>query len=327
MDYQATAEATAKLMKHTGVSSLDELFSLLHIDAHASVGPRYAGPKPPEGSDEFGCRFRDVDYGTGVYNECIHNPLAQFNSVAEVEAGYDWPTADLYDYSVIPTQVEAAGERPIYGGGSEPFLTYCNLRGREQAMMDLVLNKEIVHYCLDRLFDLACENTVRIYEQAGGRALLSYVAEDMGSQEDLMFSPGQIEEFLIPRMKRMIDLARSAGVYVVHHSDGAVRKIIPRMIEIGIDMLNPVQWRAKGMDREGLKRDFGGEVIFHGAVDNQHTLPFGGVEDVRREVVENLRILGAGGGYILAPCHNIQPVGPPENVVAMYEAGYENGWT
>jgi uroporphyrinogen decarboxylase len=81
------------------------------------------------------------------------------------------------------------------------------------------------------------------------------------------------------------------------------------------------------MEREGLKADFGGALVFHGGVDNQFTLPFGSVDDVRREVLDNLRILGAGGGYILAPCHNIQPLTPPENVVAMYETSRRNGWS
>jgi uroporphyrinogen decarboxylase len=100
------------------------------------------------------------------------------------------------------------------------------------------------------------------------------------------------------------------------------------MIEqVGIQALNPIQWRSKGMQREDLKRDFGDRLIFHGAVDNQYTLPFGSVAEVRQEVQDNLRILGAGGGYILAPCHNIQPVSPPENIVAMYQAGYAYGWT
>jgi len=79
------------------------------------------------------------------------------------------------------------------------------------------------------------------------------------------------------------------------------------------------------MERERLKRDFGGKVVLHGGMDNQHTLPFGSVDDVRREVEDNLRILGAGGGYILAPCHNIQANTPPENVVAMYETAYDLG--
>ena len=106
----------------------------------------------------------------------------------------------------------------------------------------------------------------------------------MGSQTGLLFSPEQIRAFLLPRMKRMIDLAHSAGAYVFHHSDGAVRAILPDMIAVGIDVLNPIQWRCTGMEREGLKRDFGGQLVFHGGVDNQYTLAFGTVAEVRQEV-------------------------------------------
>jgi len=185
----------------------------------------------------------------------------------------------------------------------------------------------MVHYCLEKLYGLAYEATRRTYEAIPGKVDFSYVAEDMGSQENLLYSPEHIREFFIPHMKRMVSLVHQAGGFVFTHSDGAVRKIIPDLIEIGVDVLNPIQWRSKGMDREGLKRDFGKSLVFHGGMDNQYTLPFGTVEDVRREVIDNLRILGAGGGYILAPCHNIQSVGPAENVVAMYETGYEEGWT
>jgi len=121
----------------------------------------------------------------------------------------------------------------------------------------------------------------------------------------------------------MAKLMHDAGVFVFHHSDGAIRKIIPDMIEVGIDVLNPIQWRCRGMEREGLRRDFGDTLVFHGAVDNQQTLPFGSVEDVRAEVRENLKIFGTG--YILAPCHNIQAVSPVENIVAMYEEAYAYG--
>ena len=327
MDYWGTPEATAKVMKHLRVSTWDAARERLHIDSPVSVGPEYVGPKPPKGENESGCRHKSVDYGTGVYEEVVYSPLAKFTSVEEIEAKYTWPSPDWYDYKKIPAAVAAAGERPIRGGGSEPFLAYKSLRGQEQAFMDLVLNPKIVHYCLDKLFDLAYENTRRIYEAVPGKVMITYVAEDMGGQEDLMLSPAQIREFLLPRMKRIMDLAHEAGAYVFHHNDGAVRKIIPDMIELGIDVLNPIQWRCRGMEREGLKRDFGDMVIFHGGVDNQYTLPFGTGDEVRGEVADNLRILGAGGGYILAPCHNIQAVSPPENVVAMYETGYEGGWT
>lgn len=326
LDYWATAEATRKLLDYLGVKDMAQMQERLHVDPVVAVAGRYVGPELPEGKDVFGCVHKKVDYGTGVYDEWVHGPLEQYSSVEEIEANYTWPSPDWWDYSDIPAQVKGKDDLPVAGGGSEPFLTYKNLRGMEQAYMDLVLNPEIVHYCLDKLFDLAYENTRRIYEQIPGRITTSYVAEDLGGQESLLMSRAQIHEFLLPRMKRIMDLVHEGGGFVFHHSDGAVRDVIPDMIEAGIDALNPIQWRCRGMEREGLKRDFGEQIIFHGAMDNQYTLPFGTVEEVRREVLDNIRILGEGGGYVLAPCHNIQAVGPAENVVAMYETAYENGW-
>ena len=204
--------------------------------------------------------------------------------------------------------------------------SYKKLRGQKQAFIDLYLHPDIVHYCLDKLFEFCYENTRLIYKEVPGKIMLSYVAEDFGSQTGLLFSPDHIREFFIPRMKKMIDLAHRNGVYVFFHSDGSIRRIIPDMIEAGIDILNPIQWRCKDMDRKSLKRDFGDKVVFHGAMDNQQTLAFGSENDVRREVRENLMILGRDGGYILAPCHNIQPITPIENILAMYDEGYKKGW-
>ncbi|MGQ9808384.1 MAG: uroporphyrinogen decarboxylase family protein [Armatimonadota bacterium] len=326
MDYWATGEATEKLCAHLGCT-YDEMLQRLHIDRPVTVGPAYIGPPPEEGTDIWGLRRRTVDYGTGVYSEVVGEPpLARFSSPEEIEANYRWPRVDDWDFSVLPDQVKGKEHLPVQGGGSEPFLMYKLLRGEEQAFMDLVENPEIVHYCLDRLFELAYQTTLRIFETIPGVVMITYVAEDLGGQEGLMYSPTQIREFLLPRMKRMMDLTKQHGSFVFHHSDGAIRDILPDLIEAGIQILNPVQWRCRGMEREGLKRDFGDRLIFHGGVDNQQTLPFGTVEDVRQEVLDNLRILGEGGGYILAPCHNIQAVGPAENVVAMYETGYEYGW-
>jgi len=325
LDYWATGEATQKLLDHLGLKTFTEAQVRLHLDPVVSVCGRYVGPTP-EGQDIFGCRYRPIEYGTGVYHECVHNPLARFKSVAEIEANYTWPSPDWWAYDNVRADVAGKDHLPIRGGGSEPFLLYKNLRGMELAYMDLALNPEIVHYCLDKLFHLAYESTRRIYEEAPGKVMFSYVAEDLGSQESLLMSPAHIREFLLPGMKRMMDLVHGSGAHVFHHTDGAARAILPDMIEIGMDVLNPIQWRCKGMEREGLKRDFGQKIAFHGAVDNQYTLPFGSVAEVKQEVLDNIRILGAGGGYILAPCHNIQAVSPPENIVAMYDTAYENGW-
>jgi uroporphyrinogen decarboxylase len=312
-------------MAHLACSSEVEMIETLGIDRPVGVDPKYIGPPIQPGYDMFGCRYEDVDYGTGVYAECVFYPLAEYDTVEQVEENYTWPTADWFDYSVIPDQIKGQERYPVRGGGSEPFLVYTHLRGQEQAYMDLVLKPELVHYCLDKLFDACYESTRRIYEQIPGQVTFSYVAEDLGAQEDLLFSPKVIREFLLPRMKRMIDLAHEAGVFAFCHSDGAIKRIIPDLIEIGMDILNPIQWRCKGMDRAELKQLFGQDLVFHGGMDNQQTLAFGTVDEVRQEVMDNIQVLGEGGGYILAPCHNIQAVSPAENVVAMYETAREHG--
>jgi len=326
MDFWATGEVFDKLMRELKCNDTEALNKRLHIDRIVSVGPKYVGPAMPEGQSVYGLRHKKIDYGTGTYNECIYHPLAEYQSVDEIEKNYKWPEMDWYDFSGIPDQIKGKEHHPIRGGGSEPFLTYKHLRGQEQAFMDLITNPEMVDYVLDKLYSRCYETTRRIYEQIPGKVMITYVAEDLGGQESLMYSPAQIRRFFIPWMRKMIDLAHEAGAFAFHHSDGAVRQILPDMIDAGIDVLNPVQWRCKGMEREGLKRDFGDKLVFHGAVDNQYTLPFGSVEEVRQEVIDNIRILGEDGGYIIAPCHNIQPVSPVENIVAMYETGYEHGW-
>jgi len=325
MDVWITPEARDNLLQHLGCD-WDTALERLHIDPPLTVAGEYVGPPASDGTDIWGVRHRDVDYGTGVYTETVSAPLAGYGSVDEIEADYAWPSPDHWSYGHLPDAVKDHSHRIIRGGGSEPFLLYKKLRGEEQAFLDLLTQPDIVHYCLDKLFELAYQDTLRIFEAIPGAVRITYVAEDLGGQDGIMVSPGHCREFLFPRMKRMMDLTREHGSFVFTHSDGSFREVIPDLIDLGMQALNPIQWRCRDMDREGLKRDFGADLVFHGGVDNQQTIPFGTPEDVRQEVQDNYRILGAGGGYILAPCHNIQAVTPPENIVALYEAGYEYGW-
>ncbi|MCJ7680698.1 MAG: uroporphyrinogen decarboxylase family protein [Candidatus Aminicenantes bacterium] len=325
MDYWATPEFSNKLKTHLECATEEEALRRLNVDFVVKAEPRYCGPPLPADTDVFGCCFRNIDYGSGTYRECITHPLADFETVDELESGYTWPVPDWWDYSVLPDQLRGHEDNPVIGGNYEPFLIYKQLRGEEQSYLDLVLNPDIVHTCLDKLLHLGLEEITRIYEAVPGRVLLTYVAEDMGGQEDLLISPDHIHTFLLPRIRRIIDLVHSSGVYVFHHNDGAIRRIVPDMVEAGINLLNPIQWRCPGMDRRELKKSFGGRIVLHGAMDNQETLPFGTITDVEQEVCENLEILGREGGYILAPCHNIQAVTPPENVVAMYRTCFNEG--
>ena len=325
MDIWITPEAANNLRTYLGCN-WDGVLKRLHIDTPVTVAGRYVGPPLEDRTDMWGVQYKPVQYGTGVYDEAVNAPLAAYSSVDELEADYGWPSPDWFDYAHIPAEIRGKEDRIIRGGGSEPFLHYKRLRGEAQAFMDLIEHPDIVHYCLQKMFELCYQDTLRIFETIPSRVSIAYVAEDLGGQDALMYSPEHIREFLFPRMKRMAELTHQAGAYVFTHSDGGFREVIPDIIDLGADVLNPIQWRCRGMDRERLKRDFGAKLVFHGGVDNQQTLPFGSPDDVRREVIDNYAILGAGGGYILAPCHNIQSITPPENIVAMYETGYDAGW-
>jgi len=325
VDYRATEEASQRLLDYMGLQTMQQVHEQLHIDPIIDVGGRYTGPPIPPNEDVFGISYQDTDYGAGSYRDAVGHPLAQYNCVEEIQDNYQWPDPDWWDYSGVPDQVKGKEDCVIRGGWSEPYATYKWMRGVQQAYIDLVEKPEMVHYCLEKLYDLCLIDAERIYERIPGMVIWTWVAEDVGSQKGLLISLEHIEEFFVPHMKRMVDLAHSAGVYTFHHSDGAVRENIPNMIAVGMDVLDPVQWRAAGMEREALKRDFGDQLVFHGAMDNQYTLAFGTPEQVRQEVEDNIRILGNGGGYILGPCHNLQAISPPENIVAMYEAAWEFG--
>ena len=325
MDFQGTPELTQKMIRYLGVSDEKELYTRLHIDYPVAVGPAYQGPPIAPGADMYGCRFKNMDYGSGVYEECIYHPLAQYQTIEEIDDHYTWPSADWFDYSVIPGQLKGMEDHPVMAGLAGIYTLYTWLRGLEQAFLDFASNHELVLYCMNKLYDFHYEKAVRTFEAANGRIDIGSIGNDMGSQVDMLFSPATMRKLFLPGIRRLSDLTHQNGAYVYLHSDGAIRKAIPDLIEAGVDVLNPVQWRCAGMEREGLKRDFGDRLIFHGGVDNQYTLFMGSVDEVRQEVRENIAILGAGGGYILAPCHALQAVNPPDNVLALYQAGYEFG--
>ena len=328
IDFWGTSEITNQLMNFLECENRLDLAKKIKLDLPYSPSPAYIGPTLPAQTDIFGIQYRSVNYGAGTYDESANAPLAQYTSVEEIKASYTFPSVDWLDYSNIAAQCIGWEDYPLRAGGSEPMLTYKQLRGEEQAMIDLAQNPEIAHYCLDQLFNFAYQTTLRLYENLPKhlKPLYSYVAEDLGGQRNLMYSPRHIKEFLFPGMRKMIELAHSAGAKAFHHDDGNVTKILPDLVDLGIDILNPIQWRADGMDRQMLKDTFGSRLVFHGAVDNQYTLPFGTTDEVRQEVIDNINILGKDGGYILAPCHNIQPNTSIENIITMYETALEYGF-
>lgn len=324
-DFWYTGEVMERVLKDLRCNDETELYRKLKIDAPFGVWGEYRGPDSGE-KDLWGLRHVQQTYadGAGVYSEVVEHPLAAAQSVEDIEK-YPWPNPDWFDFSVVKAQLSKAGDRVVRGGGYEPFLLYCQMRGLEQAYMDLLESPEIVDAAIGKMFDFHYTLNERLFEAAGDRIDITYVAEDLGSQTSLLMSLDVVKKILLPRIRRMIQLAHDRGIKVLYHTDGAARPVIPLLIDAGIDVLNPIQWRCPGMEREGLARDFGDKIGFHGAVDNQQTLPFGTPQDVRNEVRENVEIFGRTRGHIIAPCHNIQPITPTENIVALYEAAQEYG--
>ena len=317
-DFWATSEVKQRLCEHLGCNDYWQMIDRLQIDASFVVEPDYIGPALQEGYNIWGVQFKPIDYGSGVYEEVAQNPLAQAKTIDDFKA-HPWPKADWFDYSQIKSSIDQHAHRPIRAGYLEPFMHYCWMRGMEQAMMDMVTEPEFVDLAFDRMFEFATEKLQRILEVSDGRVDIVHCAEDLGGQTGPLFSLNCFRRFHKLRFNRYMDLAHQAGCVVFYHTDGAARDFIPDLIEIGVDILNPIQWKCPGMDRVNLKRDFGSRLVFHGGVDNQHVLPHGSVEEVRSEVLTCFETMGLGGGYICAPCHNIQPVTPIENILTMYQ--------
>ena len=326
-DYWATDEVTRRLQRDFDCPDKEALYTKLNIDGLYQVEVPRSFPGHPDfpGADQWGVQKKLIDYGAGTYEESASHPLAGVQTVDDVHA-FSWPSPEDIDFAAVKHQLRnAPPHRLVRCGDFEPFLIYCAMRGMEQAFMDLLTEPEIAEAILGHLFDYHYRLNERLFELGEGRIDMMYIAEDLGAQSSLLMGLDQIDQFILPNQKRMADLARSHGIHIFYHTDGSARDVIPRLLDVtGIEILNPIQWRCPGMEREGLVRDFGNRVIFHGAVDNQQTLPFGTVGDVRAEVLDNIRIF-SGARWICAPCHNLQPVTPTANIIAMYQTIYDYG--
>jgi uroporphyrinogen decarboxylase len=326
-DYQATDEVTERLLRDLGCASTDQLWRKLHIDKRKYVESHWKRahhPHDPE-ADAWGIRYRMADYGAGAYKEPAYCALAQAQTVAEVDA-YPWPDPDDFDYEAITRTLDQDdGYYAIHSCCYEPFLLCGFMRGLEQSFEDLLLRPELAEAVLGHIFDFYYEHQRRCFEAGGGRIDLTWVAEDLGAQTGPLMSLDTYRRFFLPNQIKMADLARSFGIHVMYHTDGAARPFLPDLINrVGIEVLNPIQWRCPGMERERLVADFGDRIIFHGSIDNQQTLPFGSVADVVAEVRESIDIY-RGARWICNPCHNIQPVTPTANILAMYDTIHEYG--
>ena len=329
-DMWATPEVIDKLFKHFNVNSMVDLYDRLEIDGIFGIVPDYIGPKIEQKDesiryDEWGRGWKKQVYNTGIYEEQVVYPLENIDTLEGLES-YQFPSPDWYDYSVLPAKAAQFPGRAIECGYTALFYYHTMLRGLEGAMMDLALRPEFSMWLIQKLSDFFYEYHRRCYEAAKGLIDLTQVTDDFGSQIGLLISPKAFEQYFRAPMQRAIDLAKSYNILVFHHDDGDCRRLIPSLVEMGIDILNPIQWRCGNWDLDELKTSFGNRLAFHGGVDNQITLPRGTPDDVRREVRWLIQSLGRDHtGLIVAPCHNLQAVSPVENIIALYEEVVHSG--
>jgi uroporphyrinogen decarboxylase len=235
---------------------------------------------------------------------------------------YAWPEPDWWDFTPMPeviAQLDEFQEYHLRFRMGSVFETAWQLRGMQELLMDLALNPEIPRYIMERLTDIQLENTRRVLELVGHRLDMLYFYDDVATQNSLMISPSMWRTFVRPCHARLIELAKAYNIPVMYHCDGAIYPLIPELIELGVDLLNPIQTDAKGMAPKRLKEEFGDRLSFHGGIDIIKTLPRGSAEEVRAEVRERIQVLGRNGGYIVASSHHIQADTPLENILAMYE--------
>ena len=276
-------------------------------------------------TDEWGIGWRKPKDG-GFYYDMYHHPLAAADSLDELKV-YPFPDPlDEQRFVTLRSQAEAAvaqGKAAVLAGPSAGISeVYSWLRGYEQYYIDLAINKNYVAYMLDRLVDFKCAFWERALQEVGNLVDVVIEADDLAGQRSLLMSPDTYRSLIKPRHRRLFSFIKEqAPVKLFFHSCGAVRTLIPDFIDAGIDILNPVQVSAAGMDLQELKQEFGRDLVFWGGgVDTQSVLNTGMSEEVKQDVRRNIEALAPGGGFVFAAVHDIQADVPPENIVAMWEA-------
>jgi uroporphyrinogen decarboxylase len=325
----------------TEVSPSPDLLDAMQVD-FAYAGMRTPASRKPylaaDGLvyDEWGIGRQKVERTDGsFYYEMVKPPLAGA-SLDEI-AAFPWPDpADPERTAGLRQQIlelrRGTDKAVMVKFSSSIWEQAWWLYGLQAWLVDLIEKPDITGAILDRVCDVACGMMERGMEEAGDLVdIVRLSGEDLGTQLAPMISPAMYNRWVKPRFERLWSLARrkiqekNPAAKLMLHSCGNVRPFLPSWIQMGLDILNPIQPQARGMEPEGLKRDFGAELVFHGGIDLQQVLPFGTPQEVGQAARRYIRALGPGGGYIVAPAHNVQSDVPAANLVALRDAVLEYG--
>jgi uroporphyrinogen decarboxylase len=282
--------------------------------------------------DEWGITHHRPKDG-GYYYSIVEVPLPDFGVTEAQIVGHPWPDMGarwrIEGLRAQADQFRAAGYAVVLKDAFAGIFEFAQrVIGMENLLMLMSIDRQRAGVLFDKLLELKLDYWQTALEELGDLVDVVTYADDYGTQHSQLISPAMFREQLKPRVQQIFDLQRALAPHAKRffHSDGSVRPLIPDFIEIGVDILNPIQTTATGMDPVELKREYGRALVFWGAgVDTQGILPNGTPQEVREDVRRNIEALAAGGGYVFNTVHNIQADVPPQNILAMWEALQEYG--
>ena len=326
VDLWLAPEVVDSLRVYTSLDDELAIYDFLGIDKIVWIFPGYGGRFfDPNDSGEitmWGVPTRKVKAGLATYQEYINPPLANYVDPAQLADYPFWPDPNQFDYAGAKTLAAKARSWNFatIGPWISHFEIYCQMRGLENALMDILANPDFLDATIERIDKIQTVMLERMLIELNEDIDIVFISDDMGTQSNMLISLESWELHFKSRLKKWCELIHRYGKKVLYHTDGAVAPLIPGLIECGIDILNPIQHVCPGMDRENLNRAYGDQLIFHGGVENQKTLPMGTSAEVAHETRQCLGTLGNNGGYICCSCHNIQAGTPVENILSMINA-------
>ncbi|BBB49164.1 uroporphyrinogen decarboxylase family protein [Pelolinea submarina] len=280
--------------------------------------------------DDWGIGQTEIE--PGVWFPGYH-PLADATTFEDLENYPNWPKMDdPYRVAQAAEDAKRLAEENEYAILATPWLMFpferaFGLQGMDKFLMNMAMYPDFAEAMLKKNLEFCMQHMSHFLDAVGDNIDMIKIGDDLGSQDRLMISPRMYRKLLKPIHAELIALIKSkTKAKVFFHTDGDVFDLIGDFIEIGVDVLNPIQTSAGKMaDLEGLKREYGKDLVFCGAVDTQHILPHGTPEEVRQEMKRVIDILGQDGGYMVASVHTIMNEVPPENILAMVDATLEFG--
>jgi len=328
--FGAVGSVFQKLLTHYGFTNRNQLFDKFKIDIYPTDA-RYIGPKLESYIDDQG---RKIDVSYWGFHKTIHEtdidsysvtvkyPLAGMETIEDIKAGYTFPKAEWFDYSNITKFCEANPDKAIIIGHPGPFQMVTNLMSMEEFFVLMYDEPEAAAYILNQMVEFELAYYEECLKAGNGKIDVLRPHDDYGTQISMLFSTDMWDEFFKDNTKKLADLAHKYGAFYQQHSCGAVRPIISRLIDCGVDALEPVQ-KVCGLEVESLAEEFEGKIVFHGGVDTQGILPNGTAEEVAAETRHIMETLGKKGGYILMASQAFEGDVPIENIEAVYNVSRE----